>query len=842
MSVFHAGRVRRRTAVGLTGAALAASTLLAPTATASEGKPTAVGTVSAQRTGAESLRTGRSVESGDGGRVELVDGHDVRLTAPPDSPAAHYSIASTNGTVSVRAAGDRTTTELPTTARPRTTHTAAASTYPVKLTITNVPSVQSKLFYVWDRKTWTPYLVDSDAPGASATVKLPPGDYFAVALRSDWQQPSYLLTSTFTVGTAARTVAFDQRAAKETALRTDDPTAVRQSSAVWIGVPGGDLAGFAGGGDGKVYVTPFSVPGVSLRVHDVLGRKGTSASTPSPYRYDLTHSFTTTVPASPIVTVRTSALARTVTKVGAPGTRAPAFLQSSPSFNEWTGVYIGSYVPVAGSVTEYVTPGIAYSRFLSTDPSTLSLPDRTLPAGTTAGETLGAAPLQPLRSRWGGSERYAGKIRLTERQSFGDTAGHEGLDSQATYAYRLTSSDGVTYAQAQGLDAYATLTSASLPATKTAYALDQTVHRRVPNSRLSTDVHNEWTFSSDSTSGRELPLIDARLTVPGLNGYGRAATGPVRIEASATTRAVTTSTRVTGLAWSTDDGTTWTDLPLAADGSTTLTVPATVSYVSLRVTADDDQGGTLRRTITRAFAGPAPRGDEKAGATRISNVVVNGGRPVKLTYEPLQDFEATFTATDPSGIAGGGMYLYKGAYDTPDAVLHSTWPATCTKVNATTATCEASFAYIHPRVTLGRNSFAGTWRVAAWAESTDRKSYTDLHAAASAAIQHDTTLTTTDATPEPIAKGRTLTITGRLSAANWETTGGYPGYAGVKATLQFRKNGTSAYTTVKTVTTDRAGTLKTTVRASADGFWRYVFPGSPNAAPTTAAQDYVDVR
>ncbi|MFE4336286.1 hypothetical protein ACFRQM_45165 [Streptomyces sp. NPDC056831] len=79
-----------------------------------------------------------------------------------------------------------------------------------------------------------------------------------MALYSDWQRPSYVLTRTFKVGTAATTVTFDERAAKKTGIRVDDTTATRGSSAVWISVPGGGLAGFAGSGADKVYVTPFS--------------------------------------------------------------------------------------------------------------------------------------------------------------------------------------------------------------------------------------------------------------------------------------------------------------------------------------------------------------------------------------------------------------------------------------------------------------------------------------------------------------------------------------------------------------------------------------------------------
>ncbi|MER5539469.1 hypothetical protein [Streptomyces mirabilis] len=842
--------------MGVTGALVTASVLLSPMASATEGEPATVGLVSAVQDSAH--HSAPSAELGDGGRVELVDGRDVRVTADPGGSRGHparYAVAAMNGTLSVRPTGksatDRTAAKLPLTANGTgtvrsglRTSSATASTYTVKLSITHA-DVRSKLFYVWNRKTWTSYAVNSDTVGGTASVKLPPGDYFSVALHDDWLEPSYLLTRTFTVGSAATTVTFDQRAAKETAIRTDDTTATRDSSAVWISVPGGELAGFAGGGPDKVYVTPFSVPGVSLRVHEVLGKKGASASVPSPYRYDLTHTYTSTVPTSPVTTVRTSALAKTVTKVNAPGTRTTAYLQSAPSFGEWTGVFIGASVPATGSVTEYATPGVTYSRLLNygTGELSLNLPDRTLPAGTSVGEVLGAAPLQPVRGQSIGSQRYFGKISLYEGSAFGDTAGHTGLDYRATYAYKLTS-DGVTYAQASGLDSSHGLMSSSLPSLEKTYALDQTVHRRVPYSRLSTDVHNEWTFRSDYAEGKELPLIDARLKVPGLDSLGRAAAGTVRIDASVSTRntaAEEANTRVTGLAYSTDDGTSWTDLPVAADGSATLDVPATASYITLRVTAADDKGGSLRRTIMRAFAGPAPQSDETVGATRISNVVVNGGKPVELTDEPLQEFTAKFTATDPSGIASGDMYLYRGSYATPDAVLYGTWPATCTKVNATTSTCAAQFAYIQPRWDLGRNSLAGAWKVAAWAESADGTGHVDLHAAKSVSVVRDA-MVTADASPEPVTKGKTLTITGKLSRADWETLGGYHGYAGQKVKLQFRKKGTSGYTTVKTVSTSSAGGLKTTVKASTDGYWRYAFTATSTTAAATSTGDFVDVR
>lgn len=849
MSGWKRGRIRRSVWAVVTATAVLAP-VSAVTAVASEGGgPVPVGTVS-EVSGRGSTA---GAELADGARAELVDGRNVRITPDAEGAAggtSRYAIGAVDGAVSVRPAGESEATRLSSAATgtrvgAERERYVAAATYTVKLNITHA-AVNSKLFYVWNRTTWTSYAVNSDAIGPSATVKLPPGDYFSIALHSDWQQPSYLLTRTFTVGSAATTVSFDQRLAKETAIRTDDTTATRMSSAAWISVPGGDLAGFAGSGTDKVYVTPFTQQGVSLRLHDVLGAKGSSAAVPSPTRYDLTHTWTTTVPATPVRTVRRADLAKTVTTVRAPGTRTPADLLSVPGFGEWTGVYIGSPVPVAASVTEYATPGITYSRLLhyGTGDLTLNLPDRTLSAGTAEGEVLGAGPAQPVRREWGGSQRNAGKIWLYEPFAHGDTAGHAGLDGRAAYTYRLTGADGVTYAQASGLDAYDTVTSAALPSAQQTYTLDQTVHRRVPYSRLSTDVHSLWTFRSAYQSGQELPLIDARATVGGLDGYGRAAAGTVRIDTTATTRnrpAAEANTKVTALAYSTDDGATWTDLTLADDGSATLDVPAGASFVSLRLTAADDLGGSLTRTLRRAFAGPAPQGDERAGATGVSGVVVNGGKPVVLTPEPLQQFTAKFTVNDPAGVATAGIQLYRGSYDTPDAVLYETWPATCTKATETTSTCEAQFAYVHPRSTLGRNAFAGSWKVAVWAESADGTGVRDVHAIKTVPVVRDAALTA-NATPEPVATGGTLTVTGKLTRADWETLGGYHGYSGMKVQLQFRKKGATAYSLVKTVTADSAGAVRTTVKATVDGYWRYVFTGSSSTEAATSAADYVDVR
>lgn len=60
--------------------------------------------------------------------------------------------------------------------------------------------------------------------------------------------------------------------------------------------------------------------------------------------------------------------------------------------------------------------------------------------------------------------------------------------------------------------------------------------------------------------------------------------------------------------------------------------------------------------------------------------------------------------------------------------------------------------------------------------------------------------------------------------------------------LQFRKKGSTAYTTVKTVTTSSTGALRTTVKATADGYFRYTFAGTPTTPAVSAAGDFIDVR
>ncbi|GGV05940.1 hypothetical protein GCM10010260_49190 [Streptomyces filipinensis] len=239
-----------------------------------------------------------------------------------------------------------------------------------------------------------------------------------------------------------------------------------------------------------------------------------------------------------------------------------------------------------------------------------------------------------------------------------------------------------------------------------------------------------------------------------------------------------------------------------------------------------------------ALTVPAAHADTVVGDTEVSHVVVNGGKDVAVGTTNKVTFKVTFTASDPAGIASGQTYLYHGTWSDPDAFWTQDSDADTVCTSGTTVTCTSTYTVV-PEYDLHYNALAGTWHIGAYAKAKDGDSAkrTDV---GTFHVQRYSKLTV-NASPEPVAKGAKLTVTGKLTRANWEDHQ-YHGYTGQPVQLQFRKAGSSTYSTVKTVSTDSTGTLRTTVTASADGYWRYSFTGTSTTPPATATGDFVDVR
>ncbi|WP_327315986.1 hypothetical protein [Streptomyces sp. NBC_01235] len=258
-----------------------------------------------------------------------------------------------------------------------------------------------------------------------------------------------------------------------------------------------------------------------------------------------------------------------------------------------------------------------------------------------------------------------------------------------------------------------------------------------------------------------------------------------------------------------------------------------------------------------AFTGStADSGTPYALDAKFGNVKVNNGKPIVAGTSGKVTAPVTFTVTHGAGVDVTAddteldLLLYRGSYDDPaNFLLGDDYPA-CTNTSATVATCKGTID-VYPADEL-ENADATTWKAAGYivdwndvdpnADDVDfsKVGYAEGDTLATTKLQRLSKLTV-NAAPEPVKKGRTITVTGRLTRANWDTAT-YTGYAGVYAQLQFRKKGATTYSTVKSVKTTSTGGLGTTVTASVDGYYRYIFVGTTTSPAATAAGDFVDVQ
>ncbi|WRZ91711.1 hypothetical protein OHB54_23115 [Streptomyces sp. NBC_01007] len=247
----------------------------------------------------------------------------------------------------------------------------------------------------------------------------------------------------------------------------------------------------------------------------------------------------------------------------------------------------------------------------------------------------------------------------------------------------------------------------------------------------------------------------------------------------------------------------------------------------------------------------APQAQAASTGITMSNVVINKGRPIVVGTSEVKEPSVTFDIALPSGYTVEGPlgwatdpYLYHGTTAAAGADGGGLYVGsyTCFEKSAHTAHCEGEL-YIEPRYALDSNGDATTWKIGLalrlFKSSGSLKAEEYRTAPGSVSVRRWAKVTV-NASPEPVAKGRPITVTGSLTRADW-VKHKYTGYAGQSAKLQFRPKGSSTYSTVKTVTSSSTGALKTTVPAKADGSWRWTFGGTSTTGTATAADDFVDV-
>lgn len=108
--------------------------------------------------------------------------------------------------------------------------------------------------------------------------------------------------------------------------------------------------------------------------------------------------------------------------------------------------------------------------------------------------------------------------------------------------------------------------------------------------------------------------------------------------------------------------------------------------------------------------------------------------------------------------------------------------------------------------------------------------------------QKGNTKLTVDAAPEPVRRGATITVSGRLLRIKFGSAPWYVAYSGRPVKLYVRPAGASTWTYMGTATTGSDGRFAKRFTARRDGNWRAVFPGTTRYVRKTSAADYVDVR
>ncbi|MYT72168.1 MULTISPECIES: hypothetical protein [unclassified Streptomyces] len=307
-----------------------------------------------------------------------------------------------------------------------------------------------------------------------------------------------------------------------------------------------------------------------------------------------------------------------------------------------------------------------------------------------------------------------------------------------------------------------------------------------------------------------------------------------------------------------------------------LTVSGALALTAFAVPAQADSGwdgaaNGAQKSLAEIAKKHAPSAAPKAGAralasdpgdayklnVKFSGLKVNNGKPIVVGTTNKVTVPVTYNVSfgsDPGIFAddfGLGIELHWES-STDGNYLDTNGP-TC-QVSTSTATCKDTLT-VTPKVDLFNSDAGAKWKAMGFAvaangedlsQDVDDIDWTKVGIAtqdglaSKIALQRYAKLST-NATPEPIKKGKTLTVKGALTRANWDTSK-YAGYTVQKVTLQYRKKTSSTYTTLKTVTSDSKGNLSTTVKASADGYFRYKFAGTSTTPAVTSTSDFVDVR
>jgi hypothetical protein len=252
---------------------------------------------------------------------------------------------------------------------------------------------------------------------------------------------------------------------------------------------------------------------------------------------------------------------------------------------------------------------------------------------------------------------------------------------------------------------------------------------------------------------------------------------------------------------------------------------------------------TMSPTARAAAGAGAAGGDDPVSCTIVDtspDVVSLGVTAKQVTFDVGTDCDddtpiSWALSSDVFPGSNGNSWLSVCNYSRPvDGQNYTCNPAGTTSfgvVGKSTFTGNA-MARSHPLTAFAFNDADGDGRV-------DNGETSDLMQSSFRLVRTTTFGSSFNASPEPRKRGQTLTITGQLQRANWDT-GRYEKF-GAYVTLQFRPTGAEDYRDVKRVW-DNGVSATTTVRAATSGTWRYHYAGDAVHAASNSKGDAVTVR
>ncbi|WP_326660913.1 hypothetical protein [Streptomyces sp. NBC_00385] len=250
--------------------------------------------------------------------------------------------------------------------------------------------------------------------------------------------------------------------------------------------------------------------------------------------------------------------------------------------------------------------------------------------------------------------------------------------------------------------------------------------------------------------------------------------------------------------------------------------------------------GTVAASVVMTVLGASPAHAEGRGDIRVVKSVANNGKSVVVGIRGVVTIPVKLTIKDNSGVKGVGDLDAHSAHTTYGAPAE-TVGVTCKKLSSTTSDCTGTLrfdpAWFPGYSERSANEGAGDWVVYGVVNANDRD-YWIYDALAPFTLKRAATLKVSAMRPDLFGTSKQVKVTGALARADWEALK-YRGYGGQSVKLQFRKAGAASYTTVKTVRTNSAGQVSTTVTAPASGTWRWYYPGTSTTSQTASAGDTV---